>query len=179
MADLLAILDNLVSYIPSFNALLASLCWIIGALFVISSVFHASRRYDFGVSQGSWKAPIAKFVIGVCFIALPSLITTMIGTFWGTSEPESAEAIFQYAPKMTGIFEDNDTRKLVINLVLIVKVIGFIGFVRGLFLLNHAASGTGGARTFGQGMTFVIASTMAINFPLFIMLIEKLVTYQT
>lgn len=176
MADLLAILENLVSIVPSFSSFLSALCWVIGGIFIISSILQASKRYDYGISQGSWRAPIAKFVIGICFIAFPSVVATMVGTFFGSTDIASAESIFQHAPKMTGIFVDSNSQKIVKDLVIVVKVVGFIGFIRGLYLLNQTAAGNGGSRTYGQGMTFIIASTMAINFPLFVMLMEKLVT---
>jgi len=176
LADLLAILDNLVAVVPSFSAFLSALCWVVGAVFIISAVLQASRRYDYGISQGSWRAPITEFAVGLCFIAFPSMVAAMVGTFFGSTEIASAESIFQHAPKMTGIFTDSSSQRIVTNLVIVVKVVGFIGFMRGLYLLNLASAGSGGARTYGQGMTFIIASTMAINFPLFVMVMESLVT---
>ncbi len=54
--------------------------------------------------------------------------------------------------------------------------IGIIAVMRGLYLLNQTAQGGGGPKTFGPGLTFCIAGIMAVNFPLFVGMMELLIT---
>lgn len=176
MADLLQIIENLVTMLPAFRGLLSAVFWLTGVLFIISALRSAMRRSEMGPSQGTWMVPLAKFITGAAFIAFPSTVGAFLASFWGSPTAASPDAIFALAPSMTAAMDEGNGRIILTSITMIVQFVGLIGFARGLYLMNASASGTGQAKTFGPGLTFLIASTLAVNFPMFIGAIELLVT---
>jgi hypothetical protein len=65
---------------------------------------------------------------------------------------------------------------LIIGITLIVQFVGVIAIARGLYLLNMSAQSAQGPKTFGPGLTFVIAGAMATNFPIFVGVMENLIS---
>jgi len=179
MADLLAIIDNLVALLPQFELLLAGLFWFIGIIFVARSLLAAARKVEAPNSVPGWTGPLSLFAIGVAFIAFPSTAGSLMTSLFGSGEAASPDAIFEYAPSMTAPMADGNGAKILTGIVTVVQFVGIIGMARGLYLLNASANGTGQARTFGPGLTFLIASTIAMNFPVFVGMVEQLLTVQT
>jgi len=175
VVDLLQIIENVVGMLPSFETLFMLVSMLMGVLFVILSLQGLSRRNDMGRGAGSWAAPITTFGIGVSFLALPGLIDILTRTFFAQDTPD-ASRIFEYAPTTLGLLEDGPGRAMIQGIVSIVMFVGVIGVMRGLYLLNQTAQGGGGPKTFGPGLTFVIAGVMAVNFPLFVGMMERLVS---
>ncbi|MEW5423986.1 hypothetical protein [Amorphus sp. 3PC139-8] len=176
MSDLLGILQNVVEIIPDFEALIVGSCYVIGLLFVIMAIRGAARREALGPGQGGYGPHLVRFAIGVSFIALPTTVQVGLATVFGSAEFESPQAIFQYAPESTSLFDTGPARDALIAIVTVVQFVGVIGFIRGLFLLNAASTGTSQVRSVAPGLTFVIAGILAINAPLFIGAMENLVT---
>ena len=177
MVDLLQIIQNIVAAIPSLSGLLYTISFIIGIIFGISGLKSAAKRHELGKSVGSWSQPAWLFLTGVLFIALPGLVQSLTLTFFAEEQP-AAEAIFAYAPSTIGIMDaDSPGRDMIIGIVTIIQFIGLIAVMRGIYLLNQSAqSAGGGPKTFGPGLTFVISGIMAVNFPLFVGMIELLIT---
>ncbi|MEY8799497.1 hypothetical protein AB9K35_04155 [Leisingera sp. XS_AS12] len=181
MVDLLKIIENLVAAISpgggGLTGLLYVLSWITGIVIVMMSIKAASKRSEMGRNAGSWASPAWSFIIGVCFIALPGLTSTIAQTIFA-EEAHDAASIFAYAPSTVGLFEaDTAGRSMIVGIVTVVQFVGLIGVMRGLMLLRDTAiGGGGGPKTFGPGMTFIIAGVLAVNFPLAVSVIEQLIT---
>lgn len=181
MVDLLQIIDNLVAAISpgggGLTGLLYIMSWIIGVVLVMMAIKAASRRSELGKNVGSWSSPAWSLVIGICFIALPGLAESLTQTFFGVDSSDPAD-IFAYAPSTVGLFdEDSPARSMITGIVVIIQFLGMVAIMRGLFLLRETANGGGGGpKTFGPGITHVIAGAMAANFPLFVGTIELLIT---
>lgn len=176
MTDLLQIIEQLTDFIPNFEFLFWVICFLLGVIFAIKGIMGAAKRSEMGQSYGSWGAPMMMFLTGVLFVALPGLINTLSQTFFALSEPEDAEAIFSHAPATIGIMDGDEARTIIIGITAIVQFIGLIAVARGLYLMNQSAQSAHGPKTFGPGMTFVIAGAMATNFPIFVGVMENLVT---
>lgn len=176
MADLLSILRNLVAMLPDFEFLLAAVFWVIGILFIVTGLRSAARRAEMGPSQGTYAPIMVRFLVGVAFLAFPATVSTVIASFWGSGATASPDAIFSYAPSLTEPMNSGNGREILVAITMLVQFVGYIGFARGLMLINAVTSQSGQARTFGPGITFIVASTMAVNFPLFLGAIELLVT---
>jgi len=177
MVDLLQIIENLVGILPSFQVLFYVISFVIGVIFVMTAIRDAARRSQMGQSAGSWYQPFWTFVIGVSFVALPGLVSSLTYTFFAQEQPDPSN-IFAYAPATIGLFNaDGPGRTMITGIVAIIQFIGIIAVMRGLYLLNQSAQGGGGGpKTFGPGFTFVIAGIMAVNYPLFVGAIELLIT---
>ncbi|MCW3782616.1 hypothetical protein [Defluviimonas salinarum] len=183
MVDLLQIINNVVNAITpgggggGLSGLLYILSYMMGVGFVIVAIKGSAKRSELGKSAGSWSQPGWTFVIGVCFIALPGLVESLTQTIFGQSDRPAPESIFSYAPSTIGLLDaDSPGRTMIVGIVTIIQFVGLVAVMRGLFLLNQSAQGSGGPKTFGPGLTFVIAGVMAVNFPLFVGVIENLIT---
>lgn len=176
MADLLSIIQNVVTMLPAFRGLLAGVFWITGILFIISALRTAARRSEMGPNHSTWVPAIVKFIVGSAFLAFPATVGAFLFSVFGSETAAAPDAIFAYAPSMTAPMSSGNGKEILVAITMVVQFVGLIGFGRGLYLLNASASGNGQAKTFGPGLTFLIASTMAVNFPLFVGAIELLVT---
>jgi hypothetical protein len=180
LVDLLSVIENMVNAISpdggGLTRLMYIMSWLIGVVTVIMAVRGMSQRSEMGRNAGSWAAPVWTFIIGICFLVLPGLVYTISETVFGTTSTDASE-IFSYAPATVGLFESESTgRAMIEGIVVVVQFVGYIGVMRGLFILKATANGYGNSKSFGPGMTFVIAGAMAANFPLFVGLIEGLLT---
>jgi len=176
MVDLLRIIENVVNLLAPFSVLLYGLCFVIGVIMVLSGLRSAARRSETGPNAGSYGKPFYHLLTGILFISLPALLVSLTQSIFGMGTP-SADSIFSYAPATVGILDaGSPARDMLTGIVTIIQFIGIIAVIRGLLLLNRSAQGDSGPKTFGPGVTFIISGVMAINFPLFVGAVERLVT---
>lgn len=180
MVDLLQVIDNVVAALGPFMFLISVLCFIFGITMIAMALMIAGRLpQTSGVGpsfRGGWVYVIMLMVSGAFFMAFPALIDALRVTFFGLGVNNNPSAIFSYAPATIGIMSGPEATRLVTGIVAIVQVIGLIAVMRGIFLLNASAKGAGGPPTYGPGLTFIIAGAMAVNFPVFVGVIEDLIT---
>lgn len=176
MADLLQIIQNVVGFLDEFQRLFGVICFVLGVIFAIRGLMGAAKRQEMGPGQGSWGGPLMMFTTGVLFVAMPGLVNSLSQTFFALNSPSSPDSIFSYAPATIGIMDGAEARTIIIGITAIVQFIGLIAIARGLYLLNLSAQSAQGPRTFGPGLTFVIAGAMAVNFPTFVGVMEALIT---
>ncbi|MXX88302.1 MAG: hypothetical protein F4213_08495 [Boseongicola sp. SB0677_bin_26] len=172
--NLLEIIRNVVAALDSFGIVLSATCFLVGVVMGISALLQAQRRQVMGPGQGSWGAPLATFVTAVMFIALPQFVQVLNGALFGIGMV-SPQSILSYAPSTIGRLSTGAAREMLLGITAIVQFIGLIAVARGLLLLNRSAQGGPGPQTFGPGLTFVIAGTLATNFPVFVGILEKLI----
>lgn len=193
IADLLQILENISGLIFSeesvhtpgggvmvrnapLQRLMGVILFVMGVYFVIRSLMMTAKRSEMGQAYGSWVAPITTFIVGVMFIAFPALIATLNATFFGNARTAASGDIFALAPLTVGTLDGGAAQTAVTAIVLIIQFIGLIAVARGLYLLNLSTQTASGPRTFGPGLTFIIAGALATNFPVFIGVMENLIS---
>lgn len=176
MTDLLQIIENVVGFLDEFQLLFGVICFVLGVIFAIKGLMGAAKRQEMGAGQGSWGGPLMMFATGVLFVAMPGVINSLSKTFFALNAPSSAENIFSYAPATIGIMDGAEARTIIVGITLIVQFIGMIAIARGLYMMNMSAQSAQGPKTFGPGLTMVIAGAMAVNFPSFVGVIENLIT---
>ena len=183
MGDLLSTIENIAALVRwganagPFWILFTIISWFIGVLILIAAIRKASQRSELGQSAGSWSTPVWNFIIAIMFLALPSFITAISITFFGVT-PDDPDRIFEYSPGVLGAIEESAGRSIITAIVYVIQFVGLIAVMRGLYMLNLSAQGQsqGGPRTFGPGMTFVIAGAVALNFPIFVGMMETLIS---
>lgn len=180
MVDLFEIIRKLTDpedgFLPDILQFVWVLFFFLGVVFAIKGLMAAAKRQEMGAGQGSWSGPLMMFTTGVLFVAMPGLMNTLSATFFGLNTPPTAESIFAYAPATIGILDGAEARSLIVGITLVVQFVGLIGIARGLYLLNQSAQGGQGPSTFGPGLTFVIAGALATNFPIFVGVMENLIS---
>lgn len=180
MVDLFEIIRKLTDptdgYLPEIIRMTSIIFFVMGVIFAIKGLMAAAKRQEMGPGQGSWAGPMVTFTTGVLFVAFPGLMNSLSQTFFALSTPSSADSIFSYADATIGILDGAEAQGLIVGITLIVQFVGMIGIARGLYLLNQSAQGSQGPKTFGPGLTFVIAGAMATNFPIFVGVMDDLIT---
>ena len=159
-----SLLNNIAEIVPLLENLLRAICYLIGLALVIKSLLRAARRSELGVQSGSWASPIAGFFIGVSFLAFPAAVSVGLETLFGSGSAADPSAIFAYGDMFPQQADAPFPRQIVESFALVARLLGYVAFARGLYLLNAAAArGAGG--TFGPGATFIVAGAAAVNFP--------------
>lgn len=181
MVDLLQIIENLKVIIgdgtnTGLTRLAFVLCWIFGVSFALMAIKQAVQSTERGPQGGGMKGPLVTFLVAVCFTAMPSFLSSMSYTIFGQMETDPSQ-IFSYTPATVGglVAEGTRGRTLLVGIATVVKFIGLIAIMRGLFFLRSAALPNAQIQM-GPGVTFVIAGICAWNFPLFLSVLENLVT---
>lgn len=156
---------ELIGFIYAFESLIRGIFYLVGLVLVIQSFRNAARRSELGPQFSTWLNPLIGFVIGIIFIALPSTISLLSETFFGIRQDLNPRSIFEYDAHIISPLNTGKTRDLIEFVVMVIQFMGFIAIVRSLLLFNQI--GNQGSRVVGPGITFLVAGTLAVNFPLF------------
>jgi hypothetical protein len=175
MTDLLQIIRNIVGVMDSLSGFVSATCFLIGFYMTMKALKMAQKRQELGPGQGTWGSPVTTFIIAGMFLGLPTLIDILNVSLFEVKS-QDASTIFKYADSTIGQIDDTTAREMISGLVLIVQFVGVIAVCRGLYLLNQSAQGGQGPQTFGPGFTFVISGIAATNFPLFVGIMESLIS---
>lgn len=177
MGNLLQVIRNVADIIPNLELLFMGLSWLIGLVMVIKALQLSAKRHAMGPSSGSWNEPAAMGVIGILFVALPALMNSLTLTIFGAPPDMDPASIFAYSPAVVGVMgsEGGPAREIIIAIVVIVRFVGLVAVMRGLYMLNQSSKSHGQA-TAGPGFTFLIAGVMAFNFPFFVGMMERLLS---
>ncbi len=158
-------MTEIISFIQDFETLLRGIFYLVGILIVIQSVRNAARRSELGPQLGSWISPVMGFCIGILLIALPETIAMLSGTFFGRGGDLNPRSIFEYDQRLISPLNGGISQNVIELVVLIVQFLGFLAIIRSLLLFNQIS--TQGSRVLGPGFTFLVAGTLAVNFPMF------------
>ena len=175
MTDLMQIVRNVVAVLDGLQWLVSGICFLIGFVMTAQALRMARRRHESGPALGSWAAPLSTFVTAAMFLSLPTVLDVLNVSLFGTAS-RSASSVFEYADGTIGAIRGARARELIAGLVAIVQFMGVIAVCRGIHLLGLSARGGHGPRTFGPGITFLVAGAAATNFPLFVGLAESLIS---
>ena len=177
MGDLLQIIRNIAAIVPNLQTMFLVFSWVFGVIFVIMSLRLAAKRQAMGPNSGDWSQPLWMFFIGISFVAIPSFIFSFSQSIFGMDPNPDPSSIFAYAPSTLGVMADGGpAQEIIEGIVVIVRLIGLIAVMRGLIMLNQTAQGTGQGKTLGPGFTFVIAGIIALNFQVFVGVMDNLLT---
>ncbi|MDE0113073.1 MAG: hypothetical protein OXN84_12435 [Albidovulum sp.] len=159
-----ALLESIAEAVPHPENLLRAICYLLGLVFVLKSIVRAARRSELGIQSGSRASPIAGFIVGAAFLALPTAITVGLQTLFGSGTVSDPSSIFACGGIIPGQAGEPNFGSAAESFAPIARPSGRMAFARGLHLLN-AATVRGSAATFGPGAAFAAAGVAAANFP--------------
>ena len=166
-------MTEIVRLIASLEGLLQAIFFVVGIIFVILALRQSIQRAEFGPQHGSWFRPVLTFTIGILLIAFPSTISVLSNSLFGQAPNNNPRSIFEYDRNVLEPLNQGPARDIVGLIMLFVRFVGYIAVIRGLLLFNQIS--TQGSRVVGAGITFLIAGTICINFPIFWGLLVDLV----
>jgi len=128
--------------------------YIIGIYLVVGSVFKFSKLgNNGGYSRITPRVPLTMFFVGVSLFALTSSVDVVKNTMLMGSGPGS---ILMPSASGSGV-----ASAALQGVLLFIRLVGYIAFVRGWLLLNQAGLGRDGV--IGRGLTHLGGGVAAIN----------------
>ncbi len=146
-SDLVSMIGNVSRSLYSVESLIAGFGYLIGILFMITAVAKLKKTTG-SSSQEGMLGPIAYFLGGAALIFLPTMLSTLSSTAFGTG---NVLQYIQYNPY--NIYN---------SMGIVIQTAGLIWFVRGCVLLVHGSAP--GVQEGPKGLTFIAAGILATNF---------------
>ena len=172
MEGMLTAVQNIAEAIPAFSLLTHMFCWFSGFAFFISGFVKFARLKQSAGRDNNVNIIVTQLVIGTLLMALPVVYNALMTTMFGKELEQNASTIFAYAPATVGLFEAEEPRAVITAGVLIIQFIGLLGIVRGFFLLNALSKQV--IHSVMSPVVFLISGAIAMNFPVFVGMIEDL-----
>ncbi|MBT6208268.1 MAG: hypothetical protein HOI53_09600 [Francisellaceae bacterium] len=182
-ADVHTILNNLrQQIIVPFTKFLFVMCYVAGIYFIWRGI-GILRQFGMPLTQaskpGEIAGPIVFLFVGALLLYLPSTTDAVSQTIFGDDQAGvfnsvgsgaprvnyaaaglASEALFGYLPQ--GI--EAKWSDLINTLVLFIEFIGFIAFIRGLFMISKAGNPGVQPGSITKGITHLVGGIIAINF---------------
>jgi len=127
--------------------------YLIGIFLVIGSVYKLAQLGQ-GNGQITIKTPLVMFFVGIAIFALTGSVAIMTQTMAMGSGPGAL-----LAPSTPGM--DATIAQAWQGVLLFVRLVGYIAFIRGFLLLNQYGQGKDGA--LGKGLIHIFGGIAAIN----------------
>lgn len=114
---------------------------------------HYGEMRTMMTSQGSLASAMFLLLGGIILLMLPTMLNTFLMAFWGTSNP---------LPYPTN--NDPGINALMPPIIMFVRIMGVISFIRGVVLLTHLG-GQGGQQqgTLGKALIYMISGILCIQ----------------
>lgn len=125
--------------------------YVIGIFLVVGSIFKFSQL---GQGQMTAKTPLTMFFCGIGIFALTSTVSIATQTMAMGDGPGTI-----LMPSSGGF--GATTAQALYGVLVFVRLVGYIAFIRGWLLLNQYGQGKDG--TLGRGLTHIFGGVAAIN----------------
>ena len=158
-------MTEIAQLIGSLEDLIRTVFYAVGVILVIQSLRLAAQRSELGPQQGSWFRPVVCCLAGVLLLALPVTVDILSQTLFGNTLGHDPKSILEYDRALLGQLDSEPSRELVVLVILFIQFVGLIAIIRSLLLFNLVS--THGHRVVGSSITFLVAGTIAVNFPVF------------
>jgi len=150
-------MQNLKRDLPHLVKFIAAVSYTGGVWFVFSAL-HELRIYGQARTMMptniNLSGPLIRLVVGVFMMFLPGFINVSIYTLWNYSSTE----ILLYPADIKAGWSD-----IIQGVVALIRVIGYIAFVRGLILVTRSARQGVPPGMLSKAITHIIGGLLAIN----------------
>ena len=140
--------------------LVVATAYVIGIWFIFSAIIGLKKMGNSSMQQQSGiGGPLLKFIIGLLLLYLPSAIDVSVGSIWGhTAIGSEASSYMEYKATSGDPYSGAKA-----GAIALIRVMGYISFVRGLIILSHSGDQGSQSGTFGKGIVHIIGGILAIN----------------
>ncbi len=151
--------------------LLSVFCYIVGILIMFQSLVRLSRASQFSggfsPTQSLYAGPLVGFLIAGALIGLPDTWLAINSTIFDADAQDSILAYdgVAFSTLTVGNFTlpaDATFDAFMLVIILIIQLIGWIAFVRGLLMIKRAAEGSGQA-SYGTAITHIFGGILSAN----------------
>lgn len=155
--DIGQMMQNLKRDLPRLVKFIAAVSYITG-FFLIFSGFHELKIYGQMRTMMAMNinitGPIVRVIIGTFMMFLPSLVNLSVYTLWNYG----SKSVLLYPSGTKAGWED-----VVEGVVALVRVIGYVAFIRGLVLITRATRQGVPPGMMSKAITHIIGGVLAIN----------------
>lgn len=157
-ASINSILTSLAPSLPNIERLVTGFSYIMGIAFIMYAIGDlrdlSDKNTQHSVEGGYW-SPLIYLIMGTALLYLPSAISAMEATFFGSNSPLS------YSGTTAAQFKQlSDNATYVVKEL--IKLAGLVWFIRGCTLM--ASSSNPGVQHGLRGFVFLIGGIFAMNF---------------
>ena len=155
--DIGQMMQNLKRDLPRIVKFIAAFSYVVGVWMIFSSLQELKAYGQMRVMMASninVTGPLVRFVVGVFMMFLPGFINISMYTLWNYG----AKDVLLYPSGTKAGWED-----VVEGVVALVRVIGYIAFIRGLVLMTRSARQGSPPGMMGKAITHIIGGILAVN----------------
>lgn len=171
MDSIFTALERFAGYIPSLQVVIYYVAWIIGLTLVIRGFVILKNANSQRTQEGTGSA-LTYFLAGLSCMGMAQVVDIFAFSLFGVEATQNPAAIFSYAPITMGQLEDAQTRESITSIIMVVQMIGLLGFLKGINLMISYNKGV--IRETSPIWVHLFFSVCAINFPIFFALFERL-----
>ncbi|HYF97495.1 MAG TPA: hypothetical protein VD770_00785, partial [Coxiellaceae bacterium] len=126
----------------------------VGLVFMgIMKLKHYGEMRSMMNTQGNLGQAIFTILAGVILLALPTMLSSFLLAFWGTANP---------LPYPTN--NDPGVNALLPPIIMFVRLVGVISFIRGVILLSHLGKEGGYQQgSLGKALIFMIGGILCVH----------------
>ncbi|OAI48680.1 hypothetical protein AYO45_04550 [Gammaproteobacteria bacterium SCGC AG-212-F23] len=158
-------IKNITAAVPNLILFTTALGYVLGMFMVFQGIMKLKQygeQRTMMSSQYELKGPLMYIFVGAALLYLPSSLQTATSTFWGNTSP------LEYVPASGDAWSS-----LIQDCFMIIQLIGYVAFIRGLMILAKVGSHGGHQDSFGKAMAHIIGGTLCINMYQFIQTISN------
>jgi intracellular multiplication protein IcmC len=152
--DIAGMILHLGGSLDGISTLIAAITYILGIVLIAKGIFKLRMMADHRsqmMQPMELGGPLVSIIIGGMLVWSNTLLDSVTISLWGTASP------LDYSPNFTGDFQQ------VWDVILkIMKIVGFIAFVRGWYYLTRLGS-QGQPGMIGKGLTHIVGGTLAYH----------------
>lgn len=158
--DIQAMLINLTQNYTGIYRLINAFCFVSGMAFFLKAIHYLKVYGEMRMmmsSSANIKEPLMYFFVGTALIYLPSLLDSALQTVFSSSQIsllQESDVNFgsQYYSGMSAVTQT-------------VQLVGYIAFVRGIFMLSKTANASGASHgaSVGKAVMHMFGGVLAIN----------------
>lgn len=145
---------NLVSSVPAIYQMVTAIAYVMGLYFATAGIMKfktLAHAQSMSAATGQVKGPLIYLLVGSMLLFYPSILQVSLQTFF------QSNSVLAY-PTSHAI-----THQIIASVIIIVRVIGAIAFIRGWVLMSHLAGQQSAPNTFSKALTHIIGGIFAIN----------------
>lgn len=150
-------LYNIATQVPSLIKLVVVVSYISGFGFLISSVMKfkaCAQASTMMSSQQGVGGPVIYLLVGVVLLYFAGFVKVGSVTLLGEG------STIAYQDSMAGGFLHTST---ITSIFIILKLIGYIAFIKGIYILARLGGSQAQPGTLGKGMVHILGGILAIN----------------
>ena len=183
--DITEIMLRLRELVRPFTILIQSITYVAG-VYMIARGLMLLKAFAMPLTQatrpGEIGGPLAYVIIGSLMIASLDTMNVLSRTFFGDryfnvmyiSSPEASDQIVESLLGYTGGDTTEDKwQQIWLTLVIYIQFIGYLAFVRGLFIMSHSGQPGVQPGSISKGIIHLVGGVLAVNFVPFVTAIQN------